>query len=209
MPNWVYNGLTVTAKSGNKLEVESFLREMEQPRPEAVYDGFEPTGEIRMSERGFSFWNVIAPPAEKYDEYFGRKGFVNGEQVGDTEYNWYNWNCDNWGCKWDAGDGYIDWQGDSLSITFQTPWDVPRGVVRALAEQYPNLEISWNYEEEQGWGGEFTLIDGEVIVESEFGIPESHADYEKIDRECYCEVEDDPECWFADCPKTLELLATK
>jgi hypothetical protein len=207
MPNWVYNTVVVSAP---KLELEMFLREVEQPRPEPVYDGFEPTGEIRMGERGFSFWNIIAPPAEKYDEYFGRKGVIDGKQVGNTKYNWYNWNCDNWGCKWDAGDGEIDWLDDNnLRITFQTPWDYPRGVVSTLAEQYPHLEISWSYEEEQGWGGELTLKDGEVIVEEEYDIPNSHADYEKRDRECYCEVEDDPECWYADCPKSLELLATK
>lgn len=207
MPNWVYNSVVVSAP---KLELEMFLREMEKPRPEAVYEGFEQTGEIRMGEGGFSFWNVVAPPVEKYDEYFGRKGWVEGKEVGNTEYNWYNWNLDNWGCKWDAGDGEIDWLDDNnLRITFQTPWGMPLGVANKLAEQYPHLEISWYFEEEQGWGGELTLKDGEVIVEQEFDIPNSHADYEKRDRECYCEVEDDPESWFEDCPRSIELLATK
>ena len=210
MPNWVYNSLTVTAPSGDKMELQSFLREMEMPRPEMVYDGFEPTGEIKLGEGGFSFWNIIAPPADKLDEYFGRTGYVNGEQVGNTDTNWYSWNSDNWGCKWDAGDGDIEFEDEDnqIRITFQTPWDYPRGVVAAIAEQYPHLEISWVYEEEQGWGGELTLKDGEVIVDEEYDIPNSHADYQKRDRECYCEVETDPECWYADCPKSIE-LATK
>lgn len=201
MPNWVYNTVVVSAP---KLELEMFLREMEQPRPEAVYEGFEPTGEIRMSEPGFSFWNVVAPPAEHYPTYF--------QQVKDTDspYYWYSWNLDNWGCKWDCGDGDIDWLDDNnLRITFQTPWDYPRGVVSALAEQYPHLEISWSYEEEQGWGGELTLIRGEVIVEEEYDIPDSHADYEKRGNECYCEFDDDPESWYADCPRSLERLVAQ
>jgi len=200
MPNWVYNTVVVSAP---KLELEMFLREMEQPRPEAVYEGFLPTGEVRMSESGFSFWNVIAPPVEQYPTYF--------QQVQDTAspYYWYAWNLDNWGCKWDAGDGDIDWLDDNnLRITFQTPWDYPRGVVSAIAEQYPHLEISWYYEEEQGWGGELTLTGGEVSVDREYDIPDSHADYHRQGRECPCEYEDDPECWYTDCPKSVE-LATK
>jgi len=208
MPNWVYNSLVVTAPSGDKMELQSFLREMEMPRPEMVYDGFEPTGEIKLSERGFSFWNVIAPPADKLDEYFGRKGFVDGKQVGDTDTNWYNWNNENWGCKWDAGNGDVEFEdeGNQIRITFDTPWDYPRGVVAAIAEQYPHLEISWNYEEEQGWGGELTLKDGEVIVDEEYDIPDSHADYTKRGNECRCEWGDDKENWFEDCPTESELV---
>lgn len=207
MPNWVANYLTVTAPSGDKMELHSFLREMEMPRPEAVVEGFEATGEIKLSERGFSFWNVIAPPVQHLDEYFGTHGCKDGKATGDTTYNWYNWNNYNWGCKWDAGDGEIDWlDEDTLRITFQTPWDYPRGVVAAIAEQYPHLEISWSYTEEQGWGGELTLKDGEVTVDEEYDIPNSHADYTRHGHECRCEWGDDKENWFEDCPRESELV---
>ena len=206
MPNWVYNSVVVTAPSGDKMELQSFLREMEMPHPEAVYDGFEPTGEIKLGEAGFSFWNAVAPPVERWDEYFGRKGWVDGKAVGDTEYNWYNWNLDNWGCKWDAGDGDIQWEDEdnTLRITFQTPWGFPEGVAKKLAEQYPHLEMSWFFEEEQGWGGELTLKDGEVILDEEWDIPDSHADYTRRGNECRCEWGDDRENWFEDCPTQSE-----
>jgi hypothetical protein len=207
MPNWVYNSITVTAPSGDKMELEMFLREMEMPRPEAVSEGFEPTGEIKLVARGFSFWNVIAPPADKLEEYFGIHGWKDGKEVGNTDTNWYNWNNENWGCKWDAGDGDVGWlDEDTLQITFQTPWDCPRGVVAAIAEQYSHLVFSWVYEEEQGWGGELTLKDGEVIVDEEWDIPDSHADYTKRGNECRCEWGDDKENWFEDCPTESELV---
>lgn len=75
-------------------------------------------------------------------------------------------------------------------------------VWKALAEQHPELSIEINFEEEQGWGGVIEIEKGVLTIVKEWDIPNSHADWEALDQECRgCEIWDDPEYRYADCPK--------
>lgn len=54
--------------------------------------------------------------------------------------NWYDWNCENWGTKWNAYQCEIieDCTGeynDMLEIRFTTAWGVPDKWVKRLAEE--------------------------------------------------------------------------
>lgn len=63
--------------------------------------------------------------------------------------DWYTWNFDNWGTKWDASDAEVDRIDEkNLHIYFMTPWSPPKPVVHAMQEQYPDLTISMEYDEE-------------------------------------------------------------
>ena len=62
---------------------------------------------------------------------------------------WYNWRVQNWGTKWDCYTLEID---DSdlphgFEVTFETAWSPPEEVCYAIREQYPNVSISWFYDE--------------------------------------------------------------
>ena len=62
---------------------------------------------------------------------------------------WYNWRVQNWGTKWDCYTLEID---DSdlphgFEVTFETAWSPPEEVCSAIREQYPNVSISWFYDE--------------------------------------------------------------
>ena len=169
-----------------------------KPRP--WFD--ENTNEIYLGESMFSFWNFIKPPKKAIDsgEYFGKNGFSGGVHYGNTEYNWYNWNNANWDTKWDCGEVSIEEYDDSVSINFNTAWADPRPVFIAMTEQYPNLSFYFEWEEEQGWGGEATGNKGVFEIDREWGIPESHADMRYINKgDCVCEYRDNEEDWFADC----------
>lgn len=61
--------------------------------------------------------------------------------------NWYDWRLDHWGCKWNACDG--DHSDDYSIIYFNTPWDACYPVIAKLAEEYPDLEITYTFAEEQ------------------------------------------------------------
>ena len=40
--------------------------------------------------------------------------------------NWYDWNCENWGTKWDAyGIDVINGTANTLELQFFTAWDSP------------------------------------------------------------------------------------
>ena len=61
---------------------------------------------------------------------------------------WYDWRLQNWDTKWDAYDVEItDDDPDCTEITFNTAWSPPEAVCSALKEQYPDLAVSWFYDE--------------------------------------------------------------
>lgn len=198
MPNWVYNFANI---SGKTEELKSFITKSTEPRP--YENGL-------AEDRMFSFWNFVAPPEDRLDEYFGIHGWADGEQKGNTDTNWYNWNNENWGTKWDAGDTYLaemDENADgtaSIHISFQTAWSIPEPVMRAMVEQHPELRFEFSCEEEQGWGADFVGENGEMEETKSWEIPNSHADYVDRDNEdgCACSWQEDEDDWYADCPKT-------
>ncbi len=205
MPNWVYNTIHIT---GAKEQIDAFFDKAVAPHPEA-FD--EATGKVVYTENPeFSFWNFIAPPDEavKSGEYFGTHGFSEGKKVGDTPNNWYNFQCDKWGTKWDAGDAHAETTNfpdgtASMSVSYNTAWSIPTPVMEAMVEQHPELTFEFWSEEEQGWGAEFSGSAGELSLTKEWDIPDSHADYVERDNEdgCACAWADDPNDWYSDCPR--------
>lgn len=222
MPNWVYNKMTV---NGSKEQLKAFaIKAGKQHETRWLSEAWvddengkrvrvpenERKIEVELSEaKDLSFWNFVSPPQEIIDngEYFGTKGWVEGKEVGDTENNWYQWNLNNWGCKWDCSDVYLEIEGDydELIYTYNTPWSIPLEAMRAMAEQHPELHFYWYCDEEQGWGGEYDKPEGETAVSTlkEWDIPQSHADYVDKDDEdgCICARDDDQDEWYDDCPR--------
>jgi len=59
---------------------------------------------------------------------------------------WYEWCCENWGTKWNACEVELDRENKTLS--FDTAWAAPEGIITALANKYPDLEWEWTYADE-------------------------------------------------------------
>ena len=65
-----------------------------------------------------------------------------------TDDRWYDWRLANWDTKWDAYDLEIsDDDEDQLEVTFNTAWSPPEAICHALREQYPDVSISWFFDE--------------------------------------------------------------
>ena len=200
MANWVFTGLKVT---GAPEAVQAFRDKASQPysthykgafiEVEGGKSHYDPEC-VReaIHESPLSFWNFLKPTDT--EAYFGDA---------EAEDGWYNWNIENWGTKWDACDAEVLGEDkDFVSYNFRTAWDYAFGAFEAMTEQHPELEFDFEWEEEQGWGGEAYGRLGNLIVFREWGIPESHADYVALDREnqCLCASWDE-EHWFEDCPR--------
>jgi hypothetical protein len=212
MPNWVYNNLSIEGTEEAVARVKAQLNKpiVKQYEEEKIY-----------SNPIISFWNIIAPPADKLEEYFDTHGFADGGEQGNTEYNWYNFNNSKWGTKWDIAksDSADDWNATEItsesathiSYRFDTAWSPPLPVIEELSVQYPELAITLDYEEEQGWGGEILWTEEGSSIIREYDIPESHADFLERDNldGCSCTTEEDQDYWYKDCPReaVLELQA--
>ena len=70
------------------------------------------------------------------------------KSTGITDQRWYDWRVENWDTKWDAYDVVVtDDDPDQLEVEFNTAWSPPEAICNALREQYPDVSISWFYDE--------------------------------------------------------------
>ena len=70
------------------------------------------------------------------------------KSTGITDQRWYDWRVQNWDTKWDAYDvEVVDDDPENMEITFNTAWSPPESICSALREQYPDVSVSWFYDE--------------------------------------------------------------
>ena len=208
MPNWVFNHVFI---EGEPDQIQKVKDQLNAPITKHYKDKDEEKPTI-YSNPIFSFWNIIAPPDDKLDEYFETHGYSPDKgNTGQGEFNWYNFNNREWGTKWDIGvaddvkysETELQEESDtSLHYKFDTAWSPPTPAIQELSKQYPELKITLSYEEESEWGGEIEYLAGEEVSVDEYDSPDSHKDYVDRDREnsCRCQNESEQEYWYDDCP---------
>jgi len=151
----------------------------------------------------------FAVKAASNNSEFSFMGFVKPEDAELYKDNWYNWNIENWGCKWDASDVQVQVfdQGANMFYEFSTPWGAPINFFEKLVALHPELSFELRYAEEQGWGGEEHGEGGVHWVVDEWDVPQSHADRMDHIGWCYCEEmrDDELEDTYDDCPRKMEV----
>ena len=61
---------------------------------------------------------------------------------------WYDWRNQNWDTKWDAYDVVVtDDDPECVEVEFNTAWSPPEAICHAIREQYPDVSVSWFYDE--------------------------------------------------------------
>lgn len=80
-------------------------------------------------------------------EYNGISGW-NEKYKGYKSFNWYDWNIDYWGVKWDinALNCSFDYDNNTIEINFASPWYYPKEVLESICEQY---KVSCNFSAEE------------------------------------------------------------
>ena len=67
---------------------------------------------------------------------------------GSQDDRWYHWQIANWGTKWDIDQPECDdLDHNCFECSFETAWSPAEGIYHALREQYPDVEISWFFDE--------------------------------------------------------------
>lgn len=205
MPNWVRNNVTVTGAPELVGALKRQVGASTQIPGKELIVAPEGDGYLRDGDGGYiykdtihvdkepvlSFWNIVRPEGEALNSYAE---------------GWYDWNCSNWGCKWDAKDvEVLDDSPGHWHVAFDTPWAPPTEVYLALTLQHPEVKIHVEWVEEQGFGAEEFYEGGNMETLREWNIPETHEQYEEVfgEESCYClyageSVDDYP---YEDCPR--------
>jgi hypothetical protein len=174
MPNWITN---IVELKGNAEQVEAILefvksdeREFDfnkiAPIPKELENTQAPTniisqkkydeqeerlarGELTESEKR---WSISRGLTKELSQEFIKKFGAD---------NWYDWQCSNWGTKWNASEVFIS---DNV-ISFNTAWSAPEPIFVALSEKFPEVEFFIQFADED-FGhnvGEVSLLGGDEI----------------------------------------------
>ena len=126
------------------------------------------------------------------------KGLLNWmhPRPGAEDENWYDWNVNHWGTKWDVADVFIadDTEEDSITISFDTAWGPPITAFRHWADRDGRVTYRLTYLESGmafvGWDS----YDGEYFDED---YREHHDDpdgyWEMAGEEFGVEPDEEPE----------------
>ena len=144
MPNWCSNRVDVYSE--NKTDLQKVLEIFNNKNvfaqiiPEPDWMNIPQNGELPKKRE------MKTPNGEVFTTV---TEFADGSQ--DTR--WYDWRLKNWDTKWDvAGSVKVEeerWKDELESFTaeFQTAWAPPEGICMRLRQLFPNVNISWFYDE--------------------------------------------------------------
>lgn len=117
----------------------------------------------------------------------GHIALENKRKYGFTD--WYGWDIENWGTKWDAYNVSFEVSEKRISLCFQTAWATPYPIFEALTKMFPNLSIYVDFaDEDLGHNcGEYGFEGGEAFKFDEgdlaFACEIWGYDYDEIVRE--------------------------
>lgn len=78
--------------------------------------------------------------------------------------DWYTWQCDNWGTKWNAN--YVEWDDSTegcLRLQFETAWSrISDKLWEAIKGKFPTLVFDLSADEEAGFFHSDT-VDGRIV----------------------------------------------
>jgi hypothetical protein len=96
--------------------------------------------------------------------------------------DWYNWNIEHWGCKWDLCDVYIDnaAEQDSVSFSFSTAWAPPIQAFETWAFEDGRVQFELSYWEPGAGFVGTTTYDGEYMNTDEWDCGRDPDRYKEV-----------------------------
>ena len=178
MPNWVMNELTCIFQASEEYNAFKMKANTEElfasffPMPEVLNGTLSPhiapgnfiDGVNKSKGTKFITLEGIALAGDDWDAGRAKQILQNIKAFEQTGYHdWYSWNVDNWGVKWEAKDCKAKELSDfnTIIFSFDTAWNTPERFVREISKKYPTSVfemVSGSIEEDYHY--EFTCEDG-------------------------------------------------
>ena len=140
MPNWCYNRVSVYSE--NTDQVTELFDIFNNPEP---FNALIPSP--KWSETPNEDGEI--PVIEEHKDSDGKVLFTTHKfpKSGKTDDRWYDWQIQNWGTKWEPAEVDVEQCDEELEITFNTAWSPPEDICRAIRNKYPDVSVSWFYDE--------------------------------------------------------------
>lgn len=182
MPNHVVNILTISGDADLVAEIKSKISSSEDgftlhidfnkvaPLPDDLKGTTSPTRIISQKDYDKQEARIASGDLEEYEKRFGLSRGITQEMSVEFKKkygtnNWYDWQRNEWGTKWNAYGQKLRENGD---IKFETAWSTPARLIQKLSNQYPNATFRVRYADENiGFNvGEYSFKNGYVIEEN-------------------------------------------
>ena len=140
MPNWCYNRVSVYSENTKDMDELFDIFNNENPFNALIPS---PVWSETPNEDG------ELPVLEEHKDADGKVLFTTHKfpKSGKTDDRWYDWQVQNWGTKWEPADISVEQCDEELEITFNTAWSPPEDICRAIRNKYPDISVSWFYDE--------------------------------------------------------------
>ena len=152
MPNHCYNRVTFYAQYDGDKACDQIAKLKEIFEGESVFPQIIPepdwanTPLLTSDNRfGTKYGNDGELPILQTDRFGQHLMF---QSTGITDQRWYDWRVQNWDTKWDAYDlEVVDDDEEQLEVRFNTAWSPPEAICEKIREDYPDVSVSWFYDE--------------------------------------------------------------
>ena len=140
MPNWCYNRVSVYSENTKDMDELFDIFNNENPFNALIPS---PVWSETPNEDG------ELPVLEEHKDADGKVLFTTHKfpKSGKTDDRWYDWQIQNWGTKWEPTDLSVEQCDEELEITFNTAWSPPEDICRAIRNKYPDVTVSWFFDE--------------------------------------------------------------
>ena len=95
--------------------------------------------------------------------------------------DWYEWNSQNWGTKWNPGSANVSEESGGVVYDYDTAWSPPVGFLDKVAETFPQVTITnmyideaWNFGGVARWENGGMVMDTSAVGEDIRSISEWH-----------------------------------
>lgn len=163
MPNWCQNFLTVSLKSKGKMAKAELKRFKDRAYKKYKKDADEIPDNDHTD---LSIDNFLPTPKALLADsrVFTKESELTKKQKALIKkhgaFNWYDWRCNKWGCKWDVEATLVEQFDTSLQYEFLSPWAPPIEAFVNISKEFPDLSFKLRFAEP---GEDFA---GECIVEN-------------------------------------------
>ena len=147
MPNHCHNRVTIYGSGNDTEETREQIAKLKE-----IFEGESIFTQI-IPEPDWANTPLMSSDVTKYGQDRGKLGELpmpdgTFQSTDRRDDRWYDWRLQNWDTKWDAYDVHItDDDPDQLEVEFDTAWSPPEAICNEIREQYPDLAISWFFDE--------------------------------------------------------------